>query len=151
MSSKASVLRRLRVILGFLGATVLPGLLIAVPFLMSGQWHMALGMIELGLRITVPPVIVVAVPLYFWLWKTGRLSIYWAALAGGATGAAFGLFGVIQWIWRFGSGKSVAEIWNGALAYAEPLPFLPIGMVCGIIGWLIAFGPRVTPRASPGS
>ena len=151
MSSNASALRRLRVILGFLLATALPGLLIAIPFLMSGQWHMALGMIELGLRITVPPVIVVALPLYFWLWKTGRLSIYWAALAGAATGGAFGLFGALEWIWRFGSGRTVSEIWNGALAYAEPFPFFLMGMVCGLIGWLIAFGPHATPRASPSS
>lgn len=148
MSSNVSVLQRMRLILGFLVATALPGLLIALAFLTDGQWRMALDMIALGLRVTVPPVIVVAVPLFFWLRKTRRLNIFWAALAGGATGAAFGLFGSIQWIWRFGSDKPVYEVWNKAFAYGEPHVFFVIGAFCGVVGWLIAFGPRVAPRAS---
>ena len=105
-------------------------------------------MIAFGLSITVPPVIVVVLPLYLWLWKTGRLSIYWAALAGGAAGVAVGLFAAIRRIWLFGSDKTVYEIWNEVLLYEEPHIFLLIGIVCGLIGWLIAFGPRVAARAS---
>ena len=146
MSSNVSMLRRLRLILGFIGAAAFPGLLIAMPFLLAGQWHSALGMIELGLRITVPPVIVVALPFYWWLSRTGRLSIYWAAVAGGAAGAAPGLFAAFRRIWLFGSNKTVFEIWNEVFSREEPHIFLLIGVLCGLIGWLIAFGPRV--RAS---
>jgi hypothetical protein len=151
MSSDVSILQRIRLVFGFLAATALPGLLIAMPFLVAGKWHLALDMIALGLRITVPPVIVVAVPLFFWLSKTKRLNIFWAALAGGAAGAAFGLFGVIEWIWRFGSNKAFYDIWKGALAYTEPHLFILIGAFCGVVGWLIAFGPRVAPRVGRAS
>jgi len=138
--------RRLRVILGFLGATAFPGLVVAIPFLLAGQWYLAISMIELGLRITVPPVIVVVLPLYWWLSRTGRLNICWAAVAGGAAGAAFGLFAAIRRIWLFGSGKTVFETWHKVFAYEEPHIFLLIGIFCRLIGWLIAFGPRL--RAS---
>ena len=151
MSSNVSVLRRLRLILGFLGATALPGLYIAMPFLMAGEWYSALLMLAFGLSITVPPVIVVVMPLYFWLSKTRRLSIYWAALAGGAAGAAFGLCAAIRRIWLFGSNKTAYEIWKEVILYEEPHLFLLIGIFCGLIGWLIAFGPRVAPRASRAS
>lgn len=59
----------LRLILGFLLAIALPGLFIATPFLIAGQWLSAILMLLIGLQITVPPVLVVVVPLYLWLKK----------------------------------------------------------------------------------
>jgi hypothetical protein len=147
MSGNArSMFRRLRLMLGFLVTAALPGLFLAMPFLFSGHWRSALIMLALGLRIAVPPAIGVALPLYWWLSRTGRLSIYWAVMAGGAAGAALGLYAVVRRIWLFGSNKPVYEIWNEIFAYEEAHLFVLIGMVCGLIGWLVAFGPRAAPR-----
>jgi hypothetical protein len=138
--------RRLRLILGFLGATAFLGLYPAIFFLLAGQWYLALRMIDFSFRITVPPAVVVALPLYWWLSRTGRLTIYWAAIVGCATGAAFSLVGILRRIWLFGSFKTPVELWHEILAYEEPHIFIVIGIFCGLVGWLIAFGPRL--RAS---
>jgi hypothetical protein len=143
-----SILSRIRLILAFAIATALPALLVAAPFLLDGQWRSAFMMMELGLSITIPPVLLVVLPLFFWLSSTGRLNIVWSVVAGAAGGAAFGLYGVINWIWRFGGNKTLGEIWSGSLAYADPELFLLVGAVCGFIGWLIAFGPRIAVRVS---
>lgn len=142
------MVRSLRLIFGFVGGTALPALAIAAPFLLAGEWYSALLMLAFGLRITVPPAVIVALPLYWWLSRSGRLSVYWAALAGGAAGAAFGLVGAIRRIWLFGSNKTIGEIWHEVFALEEPHVFILIGAFCGLVGWLIAFGLRITPPAA---
>jgi hypothetical protein len=110
------------------------------------MWSGGLIMIAFGLKITTLPAIAVALPIFLWLRWQGQLRLWWAVLAGGAAGASWGVFGIISWVWRFGAGKSLGEIWQRSLAYAEPAPFIGIGMVCGLVGWLIAYGLRVEPR-----
>jgi hypothetical protein len=151
MQGKFGMRQNLRLILGFLGATALPGLYIAMPFLTGGQWQSGLMIAALGLGIAAPLALLVVLPLYLWLRRTGRLRLYWAMMTGGAAGTALGLIGVIDWIWRFGAGKTVLEIWQGAIAYSDPHVLFLAGAVCGLFGWLIAFGPRLAPRKDAAS
>ena len=116
-----------------------------MPFLLEGQWRSALIMLIFGLRMTIPPAAIVALPLYWWLSRSGRLSIYWAAFAGGAAGAAFGLLAAVRRLWLFGHGKTFGEIWRETFIREEPHIFILIGICCGLFGWLIAFGLRTTP------
>jgi hypothetical protein len=138
-------MRKLRLILGFVGATSLPALAITVPFLLGGQWQSFFSLLGFGLSITAPPAIVVALPLYWWLSRSGRLSVYTAVLTGAAAGGSFGLLGAIRRFWLFGKDKTVGEVLRDVIILEEPHIFVLIGAFCGLVGWVIAFGLRTTP------
>jgi hypothetical protein len=146
MAFNLCALQQVRIVLAFLIAAALPGFAASLPWLREGWWTSGLSIMAVGLKITVPPTLLVALPIYLWLRKKGQLRLWWAILAGGAAGVSVSLYAMMSWIWRFGAGKSLGEIWRGSLAYTEPAVFIAIGMICGLAGWLIAYGLRVEPR-----
>lgn len=147
MSNSMYTLRRTRLILGFLVAATLPGTVLG---LLTGGWKTWLFFNATILLTTAPYVFVVAVPLYYLLERIGQLRIYWAAAVGGITAAILDFVENVRWIWNWNN-RTVTfyEALQEAPAHVEPLPFLLIGALCGVVGWLIAFGPRIAPPLHP--
>ena len=160
MNGKATgSVRPWRVLLGFLVAGVMAVLLIVVVLILPGLplgspsglptgWGVVLIALILVLRLGVSSAVIVAFPLYLWLSRTGRLSIWWAIAVGAATGATAGLYPLLEFLWIHG--RTIPDLWftlrmSGVLGM--PVIGVLIGAVCGLAGWLIMFGPRRSPAA----
>jgi hypothetical protein len=143
--SSNMIIMRTRLILGFLVAAALPGAVLG--FLPGGEWKTWLYFNATILHITAPYALAVAVPLYYLLKRIGQLRIYWAAAVGGITAIILNFVEVVRWIWNWNN-RTVTfyEALQEAPARVDPLPFFLIGALCGVVGWLIAFGPRIAPR-----
>jgi hypothetical protein len=137
-----------RVILGFLVAAALPGAVLG--FVAGGNWETWLSFNATILLVTTPYVFVVAAPLYYSLERIGQLRIYWAAMVGGLTAVILDFVENVRWIWNWNNRTvSFHEALQGAPAHIEPAPFFLIGALCGVVGWLIAFGPRIARLSHP--
>jgi hypothetical protein len=160
MNGKATgPVRPWRVILGFLVAGALAVLLIVVVLIIPGLplgspsglpigWGVVLIALIPVLRLGVPSSVLVALPLYLWLSRTGRLSIWWAVGVGAATGATAGLYPLVEFLWIYA--RTIPDLWftlrmSGVLGM--PVIGVLTGAVCGLAGWLIMFGPPCKPDA----
>jgi hypothetical protein len=147
-----------RLVAAFILPPALPVLIIAALMLLNGFADFAFLVLLVGGASALLMVLSVVMPLYWWLKRSGRLHITWAALAGGAAMAAF-VF-LAGWGWALstlGSGPGVSAgvtvIENGVpTAYGALLLFVlwpaasfAVGAPLGLVGWLIAFGFRSRP------
>lgn len=146
--SKLNTFQRTRLIFGFLVAAALPGAMLG--FLMVGNWDTWLSFSATILLVTVPYVFLVAGPLYYLLERIGQLRIYWAALVGGITAVIFDFVENVRWIWNWNNRTvSFYEALQASPAHVEPAAFFLIGALCGVVGWLVAFGPRIARPSHP--
>jgi hypothetical protein len=158
MNGKATEpVRPWRVLLSFLAAGALAVLLTVAVLILPGLplgshsglpigWGVVLIALISILSLGVPSAVIVALPLYLWLARTGRLSIWWAVAAGAATGATAGSYSLLKFLWIHGG--SIPDLWftlrmSGALGM--PAIGVLIGAICGLAGWLIMFGLRRRP------
>jgi hypothetical protein len=146
--SKLNTFQRTRLILGFLVAAALPGVVLG--FLTGGNWETWLSFNTTILFITAPYIVLVAAPLYYLLERIGQLRIYWGAMVGGITAVIFDFVENVRWIWNWNNRTvSLYEALQASPAHVEPAAFFLIGALCGVVGWLIAFGPRIARPFSP--
>jgi putative flippase GtrA len=119
-------------------------------FLTGGNWETWLSFNTTILFITAPYIVLVAAPLYYLLERIGQLRIYWGAMVGGITAVIFDFVENVRWIWNWNNRTvSLYEALQASPAHVEPAAFFLIGALCGVVGWLIAFGPRIARPFSP--
>jgi hypothetical protein len=140
-------IQRKRVILGFLVATATPTLLLVI--LIGPRVPRLMAMVMMGgLITTIPPVIVVAIPLYLWLSRSGHLRLYWVALVGAVTGATWWLLDAILGAAHYITwpGGSWSYLWTRPQFASQTVIAMLLGIISAVVGWLIMFGPRLAPR-----
>jgi hypothetical protein len=151
--------QRSRIVLAFIVAASLPVLAFALPVLFTGQWKVALAIFAAGAALAGALIVAAGLPLQLWLRRSGHLRVYWFALTAGLALAAVPVMSAafrtltkspdISY-WHNGvlyfDGASLT--WQGfiALFLVTPGYWFLAGCACGVIGWLIAFGPRAAPR-----
>lgn len=154
--------QRTRLVIAFLLAPAIPVLVLSLAVLLAPQgptwrWKDILVIFQIGVPVAAIPLLFFVFPLFLWLRRTGRLRVYWAALASGAALAAYPLLFGLWWILTFEPGPTgfsangVTYLENGTwtseglveMFVIEPILYGSLGTVCGVIGWLIAFGPHV--------
>jgi hypothetical protein len=141
-------IQRKRVILGFLVATATPAPLLVI-LIGPKRLELVIMVMITSLLITIPPVVVVAIPLYLWLSRSGHLRLYWVALVGAVTGATWWLFDVIlsaaHYIMWWPDGKW-EHVWTEPTFARRTLIAMLLGIISAVVGWLIMFGPCLAPR-----
>lgn len=134
---------RLRLVLGFILAPLLPVLAAALLGWLTpgrkpgGAIDLLLFLAEWSLLFSVPATLFFALPLFLWFRRRGWLRLGHALAAGALVGLASA--GVVA-LYSLLSSDGLSLNWRGfksGFSYAEA--FVPSGLLMGGIFWMVAF------------